>query len=230
MYTTYAAGASLLALAGRGGSHGLRAHRLGAEQIRDAALAVSDVLTKRIGGPSVKPYQPPGLWEEVGPMRFKADTGSDLYRKSMYTFWKRTAPPPTMLSFDAVSREVCVANRDSTVTPLQALVLLNDPQFVEASRVLAATVVQRHKGKVDAAIEEVFRRLTGRRPRIDEASDLLQAHNEQRRLFSSSPNDAKAYISVGEWPQDKSNDVVDVAAMTAVVQLVMSFHEFQVKS
>jgi len=205
-------------------------HRLGAEQIRDAALAVSDVLTKRIGGPSVKPYQPPGLWEEVGPMRFKADTGSDLYRKSMYTFWKRTAPPPTMLSFDAVSREVCVANRDSTVTPLQALVLLNDPQFVEASRVLAATVVQRHKGKVDAAIEEVFRRLTGRRPRIDEASDLLQAHNEQRRLFSSSPNDAKAYISVGEWPQDKSSDVVDVAAMTAVVQLVMSFHEFQVKS
>jgi len=205
-------------------------HRLCAEQIRDSALAACSLLTDRIGGPSVKPYQPDGLWREVGPMKFQADAGEDLYRKSMYTFWKRTVPPPTMLSFDAVSREVCVSRRDTTVTPAQALALLNDPQFVEAARVLAASVLKRHGRDTAPAIEEVFRRLTGRRPRDTERSGLLQGHEEQRRFFAAAADDARAYVSVGEWRPDASLDVVDVAAMTSVVQLVMSFYEFQVKS
>ena len=162
-------------------------------------------------------------------MKFEPDSGANLYRKSLYTFWKRTAPPPTMLSFDAVSREVCIADRDSSVTPAQALILLNDPQFVEAARVLAANVVKRHGRDVTAAVEEIFRRLTGRRPRETEMSGLLASHEEQRRLFTAVPDDAKAYVAVGESPPDASLNVVDVAAMTSVVQLVMSFHEFQMK-
>jgi hypothetical protein len=163
-------------------------------------------------------------------MKFEADSGGDLYRKSMYTFWKRTVPPPTMLSFDAVSREVCVSKRDTSVTPTQALVLLNDPQFVETARVLAASVLKRHDRNTAAAMEEVFRRLTGRRPRNMERAGLLQAHEEQRRFFAAAPDDAGAYVSVGKWRRDASLDVIDVAAMTSVVQLVMSFYEFQVKS
>ena len=110
-------------------------HRLSAEQIRDSALAASGLLASRIGGPSVKPYQPAGLWEESGTNKtYAADKGEGLYRRSLYTFWRRTSPPPSMLAFDAPSREVCTARREATQTPLQALVLLNDPSFVEASR------------------------------------------------------------------------------------------------
>ena len=119
--------------------------RLLAEQIRDSALAASGLLNRTIGGPSVKPYQPAGLWEQSGTGKtYKQDTGLKLYRRSLYTFWRRTAPPPSMTAFDAVTREVCVARREATVTPLQSLLLLNDPQFVEASRALAERVLKRH--------------------------------------------------------------------------------------
>ena len=116
-----------------------------AEQIRDSALAASGLLNRTIGGPSVKPYQPAGLWEQAGTGKvYRQDDGLKLYRRSLYTFWKRTAPPPSMTTFDATTREVCVARREATVTPLQSLVLLNDPQFVEASRTLAQRVLARH--------------------------------------------------------------------------------------
>ncbi len=109
-------------------------HRLAAEQIRDAALAVSGLLAPKVGGPSVKPYQPAGLWKESGTGKsYVQDHGEALYRRSMYSFWRRTSPPPSMRSFDAGTREVCTARRERTVTPLQSLVLLNDPQFVEAA-------------------------------------------------------------------------------------------------
>src|SRR5207244_6699514 len=102
-------------------------HRLSAEQIRDSALAVSGLLSRKIGGPSVKPYQPAGLWEESGTGKtYSQDHGEKLYRRSLYTFWRRTAPPPSMLNFDAPSREVCTARRETTMTPLQSLVLLHD--------------------------------------------------------------------------------------------------------
>ena len=117
--------------------------RLLAEEIRDSALAASGLLTRRIGGPSVKPYQPAGLWEQAGTGKtYTQDSGPALYRRSLYTFWKRTLPPPAMATFDAMSREVCTAKRDVTATPLQSLVLLNDPQFVEAARVLAERLLR----------------------------------------------------------------------------------------
>src|SRR4030095_13233713 len=110
--------------------------RLQAEEIRDSALAASGLLNRTIGGPSVKPYQPAGLWEQSGTgKKYTQDHGDKLYRRSLYTFWRRTSPPPSMLAFDAMSREVCTAKRESTTTPLQSFVLLNDPQFVEAARV-----------------------------------------------------------------------------------------------
>ena len=119
-------------------SRAARSVRLPAEEIRDSALAASGLLNRTIGGPSVKPYQPAGLWEQSGTGKtYTQDTGDKLYRRSLYTFWRRTSPPPSMLTFDATSREVCTAKREVTATPLQALVLLNDPQFVEAARVLA---------------------------------------------------------------------------------------------
>ncbi|MFN9958198.1 MAG: DUF1553 domain-containing protein, partial [bacterium] len=119
-------------------------YRLSAETVRDQALAVSGLLVERLGGPSVKPYQPDGLWEDVTVERrhkYQADPGAGLYRRSMYTFWKRTCPPPTMSAFDAPSRETCTIRRARTNTPLQALVLLNDPTYVEASRKLAVVVL-----------------------------------------------------------------------------------------
>ncbi len=118
--------------------------RLTAEEIRDSALAASGLLNRTVGGPSVKPYQPAGFWEQSGTGKvYEQDQGLKLYRRSLYTFWRRTAPPPSMITFDAVTREVCTAKREATATPLQSLVLLNDPQFVEAARALAQKVLQR---------------------------------------------------------------------------------------
>ena len=151
--------------------------RLSAEMIRDQALAVSGLLVRRIGGPSVKPYQPPGLWQEKSGAQYKPDTGEGLHRRSLYTFWKRTSPPPSMMIFDVAKRDVCVARRQVTNTPLQALVLLNDPQFVEAARALAERVLAEGGRSEDERITFAFRLLTGRRPTRPELSTLrrLQA-------------------------------------------------------
>lgn len=111
--------------------------RLPAEMIRDGALASAGILVGQFGGPPVKPYQPPGLWEEKSGLTYERDIGAGSHRRSLYSFWKRTSPPPAMLTFDATTREVCAVKRQTTATPLQALVLLNDPQFVEAARALA---------------------------------------------------------------------------------------------
>jgi len=204
-------------------------HRLSAEQIRDAALKASGLLVEKIGGPSVKPTQPQGLWQEVGPQEFEADVGEKQYRRSLYTFWKRTVPPPNMMAFDAVSREVCVPRRETTVTPAQALVLLNDPQFVEAARALAADVMINH-AEAAGSLEEAFRRLTGRKPRSAEKQELLLALAQQREVYAENPEAAKQYLAVGALPRDESLDPVDLASMTAVVQVLMGLFEFQVKS
>ena len=131
-------------------------YRLSAEQLRDAALSASGLLVRKIGGPSVMPYQPVGLWKEAGTGKsYKQSTGDGLYRRSLYTFWKRTAPPPSMLTFDATSRESCTPRRELTTTPLQALVFLNDPQYVEASRVLAENLVVESYRFAGGAMESV---------------------------------------------------------------------------
>jgi hypothetical protein len=203
--------------------------RLSAEQLRDQALAASGLLVPVLGGPSVKPYQPDGLWEESGWDSYKQDRGDALYRRSMYTFAKRTVPPPVMLTFDAPSREFCIARREVTQTPLQALVLLNEPGFVEAARVLAARVA-RETPETGAQLTRVFRMLTGRHPLEAEQALLQQAYDEQHAWFATRADEAKAYVSAGESPAESTLDPVAHAALTAVVQAIMNHEDAQVKS
>ena len=203
--------------------------RLAAEAIRDGALAASGLLTRRLGGPSVKPYQPAGLWEQSGTGKtYKQDTGDNLYRRSLYTFWRRTSPPPSMITFDAMAREVCTAKRDVTTTPLQSLVLLNDPQFVEAARTLAERVIRAHPADGAARTREAVRALLGRPPDAAEAVILVRLFDEQRALFEAHPENAAKLRRVGESPPDAALPDQDVAAMTMVASAIMNFDEFVV--
>ncbi|MEO8078622.1 MAG: DUF1553 domain-containing protein, partial [Acidobacteriota bacterium] len=203
--------------------------RLMAEQIRDSALSASGLLNRTIGGPSVKPYQPAGLWEQSGTGKtYQQDTGDALYRRSVYTFWRRTSPPPSMATFDAVSREVCTAKRDVTATPLQSLVLLNDPQFVEAARVLATQLVTRFRSDDAARNREAFRALVGRAPDETESDILARLFAEQRELFARNTGDAAKLLAVGESKSDATLPPVVVAAMTTVVNAIMNYDEFVV--
>jgi hypothetical protein len=203
-------------------------HRLQAEEIRDNALAISGLLSSRIGGPSARPYQPEGLWEEVGARNknYVPDHGEGLYRRSIYTFWKRTAPPPTMLVFDAPSREVCTARREPTTTPLQALVLLNDPQFVEAQRVLAEELVRDCHQDIDARITRAFRLAAGRAPEPREQEILGRVYREQLALFKTTPDSAEQYLKTGEHSLDKSLPSAEVAASAVLVSTLMNMDEF----
>ena len=200
-----------------------------AEQVRDSALAASGLLNRTIGGPSVKPYQPAGLWEQSGTGKtYKQDTGDDLYRRSLYTFWRRTSPPPSLAAFDAVSREVCTARRDVTATPLQSLVLLNDPQFVEAARVLAARLLTRFGNDEAARNREAFRTLIGRAPDETESGILARLFAEQKDLFAGNRGEAAKLLAVGESKSDETLPPADFAAMTTVVNAIMNYDEFVV--
>jgi hypothetical protein len=149
--------------------------RLTAEMLRDNALASAGLLVRKIGGPSVKPYQPEGLWEEKSSgWKYEPDKGEGLYRRSMYTYWKRTSPHPMMTTFDAAERNTCVVRRQTTTTPLQALVLLNDPQFVEAAAKIGERVA-----KADDPIKYAFRLLTSRYPTERELAVLQRLYDEQ---------------------------------------------------
>lgn len=203
--------------------------RLSAEQIRDNALAASGLLTPTIGGPSVKPYQPAGLWEDASSQGYTPDKGAALYRRGMYTFIKRTVPPPATLTFDAGSREVCTVRRERTMTPLQALVLLNDPQYVEAARVLAERVLAGDPARpAPEHIDTIFRTLLGRVPSSPEREVLKQAYEEQRAWFATRKDEAVRYAKTGETPPNETLDPIEVAAATAVAQAVMNLNEFQV--
>lgn len=189
---------------------------------------MSGLLSPEIGGRSVKPYQPPGVWEEAGTGKsYSQDHGDKLYRRSLYTFWRRTAPPPSMLSFDAVTREVCTANREVTSTPLQSLVLLNDTQFLEAARVLAESLWR--DPVADGRFERAFQRVLGRAPKPSEARILRQLFEEQRAYFSQKPEEAVQLLKTGEKPVDPSLSPVDLAAATLVVSTLMNHDEFVMK-
>ncbi len=177
----------------------------------------------------MKPYQPAGLWEEAGTGKtYRQDTGDALYRRSLYTFWRRTSPPPSMLTFDAMSREVCTARRDVTATPLQSLVLLNDPQFVEAARVLAEHELKRFPDDQGARNRAAFRALIGRDPDETEAGILSRLFTEQRDLFARNIENAAKLLAVGESGSDDALPRADFAAMTTVVNAIMNFDEFVV--
>jgi hypothetical protein len=201
--------------------------RLMAEEIRDAALAASGLLNRTIGGPSVKPYQPAGLWEQAGTgKRYEQDHGLKLYRRSLYTFWRRTSPPPSMITFDALSREVCSAKREVTATPLQSLVLLNDPQFVEAARMLAQRLMEQHPTDAAARNREAFRALLGRAPDETETRILTRLFDEQRRVFAADADAAARWLSVGESAWDRGLPRADFAATAVVTSTIMNFDEF----
>jgi len=205
-------------------------HRYRGEQIRDNALAVSGLLVPQVGGPSVKPYQPPGLWAESGTGKtYVPDEGTGLYRRSLYTFWRRTAPPPNMMAFDATSREICSARRERTTTPLQALALLNDPQMIEAARALAQRLIHKHPAHLNIRLQTAFRLLTSRMPTSAEEAILKRMYNEQREHFEQSNEDAAALLDTGSSPRDSDLPEDEHAAMTIVVQALMNFDECMTK-
>lgn len=200
--------------------------RLPAEMIRDNALAISGLLVPKIGGPSVMPYQPARLWEESGTNRSYAQSkGEGLYRRSLYTFWRRTSPPPAMTAFDAPTREFCLACRERTATPLQALVLLNDPQFVEAARVLAEKLIKTHGNDMNARWQTAFRLATTRQPSPRELEILNDIYREQKDRLQKSPDQGEGLLSTGEHPRDRSLSRPDHAATTVVVQALMNLDE-----
>lgn len=199
--------------------------RLSAEQIRDLALAASDLLERRLGGPPVSPYQPGGdLWREANGMSpaYHQSVGKDLYRRSIYSVWKRTVPLPNMMAFDATTREVCVVSRARTNTPLQALVLLNDVQFVEAARALATAVSHAHAAVPDQ-IKEAFLRLTGRAPDAVELDLLSGIYDGQQKLFADkSDQDAAKFTADGELKADANLPPADLAALTVTCQAIFN--------
>lgn len=210
-------------------AHGPK-YRLEAEQIRDQALAISGLLSPRIGGPSVRPYQPAGLWEQAGTgKQYHQDKGEALYRRSLYTFWRRTAPPPSMLIFDAPTREVCIARRETRSTPLQALVLMNDPQFIEASRVLAEKLLLQHPDDLERGITDAFRLVTGRNPAPEELKIFQKFYRDQLREFEGDPTGAESFVSAGESSRATSVPAPRLAAATMVVNSLMNLDEFVTK-
>jgi len=202
--------------------------RLPAEMIRDHALASSGLLVGRLGGESVRPYQPPGLWDDVvyeNVPRFVQDHGGKLYRRSMYTYWKRSVPPPNMQAFDAPSREVCVLTRAKTNTPLAALVLMNDPTFVEASRKLAGRVLRDGGATAESRLTLLHRLVCGRRPTERELGLLSGALAELQTSFRAEPEAARRLMAVGESPYDPALDAVELAAYASLANAVLGTDE-----
>jgi len=209
--------------------------RLDAEVIRDTALQVSGLLDKQIGGRSVFPYHPQGLWLEINnrpgySRAYPHQTAADhLYRRSMYTYWKRTVPPPSMATFDAPEREFCVVRRSRTNTPLQAFVMLHDPQFVEAARHLAARMIRTGGDTPDARLAYGFEVCTGRQPREAELALLQQTYQDRLAQYGSDPEAAEKLLSIGETPRDNSLNLAEHAAMTSAARLLLNLSEFLTK-
>ena len=190
--------------------------RLTAEMLRDQALFASGLMDHKMGGPPVKPYQPPGLWKEKSGRTYKRDKGAGLYRRSLYTIWKRTSPPPSMMILDAAKRDVCVAERHETNTPLQSLLLFNDPQFVEAARVLAARALA-----TDDPIAHVFRALCSRRPRAAERKALQALFRATQTRYGDDAAAAELLLKTGDAPVAEGTDKIKLAAMTLVSSTIM---------
>jgi hypothetical protein len=201
--------------------------RLLGEHIRDSALLVSGLLNPKIGGESVKPYQPEGLWAEVAltNAKFVQDKGDKNYRKSMYTYYKRSAPIPNMVTFDAPSREKCTIKRSRTNTPLQALVTLNDPIFVEASRFFAERIIREGGKTTQEKIDYAFMNVTARKPASDIRQLVEKLYMRQLADFTKDPTKSKALLAVGDKPRDESLNLAEHAAWTVIAQLALNLDE-----
>lgn len=200
------------------------AHRLPAEMIRDSALAVSELIVEQVGGPPTRPYE-----LEVSFKPVDRDKGPGLFRRSVYTYWKRTGPAPVMMALDAAKRDVCRVRRERTASPLQALVLLNGPQFVESARVLSERMLRKHPENMGRVVEDMFRTLTSRRPNASEHKILHVFYERQRARFVNHPDRADELLLVGDTPTDAELPKDQLAAMTMVANILMSFDETVMK-
>ena len=200
-------------------------YRQPVEQIRDNALAVSGLLVRTIGGKSVYPYQPPGLWEELATRNATTYTqgrGDDLYRRTLYSVWKRSTPPPAAISFDSSERLFCVVRRQRTSTPLQALVLMNDPQYVEAARLFGERMAATGGATAAERVAFGFRLATGRAPSAEERTVLARLYDEERASFASRPDEARKLLAVGEHQRDPKVPLADAAAYAMVANTLLS--------
>jgi hypothetical protein len=212
--------------------------RLQAEFIRDQALAISGLLNREIGGASVFPYQPPGLWQELASRSdsrnwsaqfYVQSKGKDLYRRTMYTFWKRTSPPPTLSTFDAPDRETCTVRRARTNTPLQALVLMNDPTYIEASRKLAERMMTAAR-EPQERITFAFRLATARAPSTKEVAVLRKVFETQLAKYQKDNAAALKLLSVGESPRNEKLRTDELAAWTIIASVILNLDETVTKS
>ena len=208
-------------------------HRLSAEMIRDNALAASGLLVDKIGGPSVRTYQPEGLWSKTHFSRllvnYEPDQGKNLYRRSMYTFIRRTAPPPTMTVMDAPDRGLCIVRRQTTSTPMQALLLLNEPQMVEASRLIAERVLREKSERTEDQVNYAFRLLTGRPLNRKELPLMLELYEQEYEKYRADEAGAKQLLQVGDYPRDVSLSLPKVAALAVVTNVMMNYDEVYTK-
>ncbi|WP_299468527.1 DUF1553 domain-containing protein [uncultured Gimesia sp.] len=199
--------------------------RLPAETIRDQALFSAGLLRTTIGGPSVKPYQPQGVWKEIASQEYEPGTGDDLFRRSMYTFWKRTVPPPAMATFDAPTRETCTVKRSRTNTPLQALALLNDVTYVEASRKLAERMLNQAGQQPALRIRYAMRVVLAREPDERELAIFLNGYERNLKRFQNAPEAAQKLLSVGDSRPLKQYDIAEHAAYTVIASLILNLDE-----
>jgi hypothetical protein len=201
--------------------------RVDAENVRDIALDVSGLLQNRFGGPSVKPYQPDGYMATLNfPKReYSASRGADLYRRGVYTVWQRTFLNPSLLNFDAPTREECTVNRVNSNTPLQALDLLNDPVYVEAARVFAENALAKGGTTFDRQLTWIFAQALDRAPSPQERSILAGLYRDNLKHFTTAPDDAKKFVTVGDSPVPDRAKVPQLAAITVVTRAVLNLHE-----
>ena len=201
--------------------------RLEAELVRDNALSIAGLLVLKIGGPSVKPYQPEGYWENLNfpPRTYEADTGENQYRRGLYIWWQRTFLHPSLLAFDASTREECAAERNRSNIPQQALVLLNDPTFVEAARAFAARILKEGGKDPTSRIQWAWRQALCRSPRKDEVSTLRSLLDRHLAEYGRDLSAAEALLKVGLYAAPKDVDAAELAAWTNVARVILNLHE-----
>ncbi len=204
--------------------------RLDAEVIRDSALAVSGLLVDQIGGPSVRPYQPDGIWAAVAfvgsnTLNYTADTGPGLYRRSLYTFWKRTSPPASLTTFNAPSRETCTVRRPRTNTPLQALVLMNDVQYIEAGPPTGRATITEGGSSPQERAGYAFRLVNIRSPAADERDVIVKVYAAQLAEYQASPDAALKLLAVGQSKRNEALDPAELAAWTMTANLLLNLDE-----
>ena len=206
--------------------------RLSSSFIRDSALAASGLLNDEVGGPPVYPRQPSGLWKEFSLERFayKTSSGNSLHRRSLYTFWRRTVPPPNM--FDSANRQTCAVKLSRTNTPLQALILLNDPTYVESFCFLASQIQNGFSDEGDEVkVQTVFERVVGRSPNRAETKALLAALQQSRQFFTANVESAREYVDVGDAVEipESEKATIELAALSSLIQIVMNTDEFMTR-